>query len=581
MSKQTIQIEREPGEFIEEDEIILPTFTPKTTYEPMPHQSVALEWMKKRELDNEIPGGILALSPGLGKSFTSLYHSFINNKNDKFPTLIICPRTTVYTWLDEIKKFYGNSLSVLVFRKDTPKFKDITIETIKLYNVVITNYEFIRAISTKNNIYDKVAMTDVNGNRFGCNVPKRPVLKAKKGEELLYSIHFSRIIADESHNFCNYKTSLWQAVMGLCGTYKFCLSGTCIKNSGIDLYSQMKFLGFYEVEFDVKNFHHQNLSEYLLHIDYSKANIKLPECNHKRIECKITDKQAEVYNMFLNHTKEEFKNFTVGTSSFASVFVLFLRLRQVSIAPFTVCPESSEEYRKGKLKIDMKDYEKAQRELDRMTGGLSSWIREKNGTAGLQSSKIVKATEIIRSIKKGEKIIVFSMFKRVLDLMVEKMNCTEGLNKSYIFVDGNVTGALRDKAIDSFKNENVDILFVSYKIGSESLNIKEATHIILIEGWYNNSVTEQAVARALRMGQTKTVNVYELYTPSTPEVASIEQAIYDLCQVKKQIVNDYLNNGKSEGTKMNAATLGKLLNTRHKIDGEGEKVEKRKGLHCN
>ena len=99
-----------------------------------------------------------------------------------------------------------------------------------------------------------------------------------------------------------------------------------------------------------------------------------------------------------------------------------------------------------------------------------------------------------------------------------------------------------------------------------------------MEGWYNNSVTDQAVARALRMGQTKNVNVYELYTPTTTTVASIEQSIYELCQVKKQIVNDYLNNGKSDGVKMNASTLGKILNTRRADNVEGQ--EKRKGLHC-
>lgn len=97
-----------------------------------------------------------------------------------------------------------------------------------------------------------------------------------------------------------------------------------------------------------------------------------------------------------------------------------------------------------------------------------------------------------------------------------------------------------------------------------------------MEGWYNNSVTDQAVARALRMGQTKNVNVYELYTPTTTTVASIEQAIYDLCQVKKQIVNDYLNKGKSEGVKMNAATLGRILNTKK----AEEEQPRRRGLHC-
>ena len=138
MSNQNIQIEREPGEFIEEDEDILPVFTPKTSYNPMSHQHTALEWMKRRELDNDIPGGILGLEMGLGKTFTSLLH--IARENAKSPTLIVVPKTAIYTWVTEIKKFFGNTMSVLVFRKENPKLKDITPENLKLYNVVIVLY---------------------------------------------------------------------------------------------------------------------------------------------------------------------------------------------------------------------------------------------------------------------------------------------------------------------------------------------------------------------------------------------------------------------------------------------------------
>lgn len=567
--------EYEPG--CEEEEI-LPVFIPKTKFTPLPHQEETLKFMKRRELDDDINGGILALSPGLGKTFTALYHSFINNKNDNFPTLIVCPKTTVYTWTSEIKKFFGNTLSFLVFRKDNPKVKEINIEKIKMYNVVITNYEYLRGISSKLNIYDRVAMVDINGNKFGCNIPHRPVLRATKGEELLYSIHWSRIICDESHNFSNYKTALWQSIMGLCGTYRWCLSGTCIRNYATDLYSQMKFLGYYEPEFDVKNFHNKNIGEYIMHFDYKKANIVLPEYTHKRIPCKIEDEQADVYNMFLTQTKKEFQNFTIGTTSFADIFVLFLRLRQVSIAPFTVCPESSNDFKKGKIKFDMKEYERSQKEIDKMTGGLSSWIRDKSGTSGLKSSKISKATQIIKGIKKGEKVIVFSMFKRVLDLMVESMELLEGTKKSYILIDGTVTGENRDRAINSFKNDNVDVLFISYKVGSESLNLTECSHIILMEGWFTHTTAEQAIARAVRMGQDKNVTVHELYTPTTENVASIEEAIYEICQNKKQIATDYFTKGKSEkGSKLDAKTLGQILSVRHAaLNGEKSK----KGMHC-
>lgn len=573
MSKQTIQ--REPGEIEVEDEIILPTFTPKTTYEPMPHQRIALEWMKRRELDNEIPGGILGLEMGLGKTFTSLLH--IARENANSPTLIVVPKTAIYTWVTEINKFFGNTMSVLVFRKENPKLKDVTSETIKLYNVVITNYEYIRGIASKQELYEKVVMQDMFGKCFGCNIPKRPILKAKKGENLLFSTHWHRLIADESHNFSNYKTSLWKSMMCFCATYRWCLSGTPIKNYGEDLYAQYKYLGYYEPEFDIKKFYHLNLNEYIHYVNYEKANIKLPESTHIKIPCKLEKEQAKIYNLFLTETKKEFKNFTVGGASFASVFTLFLRLRQVCIAPYTITPESDST--RGKKKIDVVDYERSQRELDKMTGGLASWVRDKDGTAGLNSSKILQTMKIIKSIPKGEKVVVFTMFKRVIDLFVDKMTYTEGVNKKFIAIDGTVSGTARDRAIDAFKNTNIDVLFVSYKIGAESLNLTEAQHVILCECWWSPAIIDQSKARVHRVGQTKPVTIYELYVPNYGEVVSIEEAILEICENKRRIAKEYLNEGKSEkGGKMDAKTMGQILNARRSADVEG--VEKRKGLHC-
>jgi SNF2 family DNA or RNA helicase len=232
-----------------EEENIYPVFTPKCKYEPMPHQKTALNFMREREKDYDLRGGIIALEVGLGKTFTSLYHCMMVG-NYKSPTLIVCPKTALYTWVNEIKKFYGNTVSYFVFRKDEKRVSTITKEELTRYNIVLTNYEYVRNMAKDRNVFNKVCLRDLQGRVFGANTPDRPVLRDDKGEALLFSMEWNRIIADESHNFCNYKTSLWRSMISLCAKSRFCLSGTPIKNSSQDLYAQYKFLGYYEPEFN-------------------------------------------------------------------------------------------------------------------------------------------------------------------------------------------------------------------------------------------------------------------------------------------------------------------------------------------
>ena len=383
-----------------EDEVIYPTFTPKCNFQPMKHQLSALKFMREREADYNLRGGIIALEMGLGKSFTSLYHCLMSGKTPE-TTLIICPKTALYTWVNEIKKFYGNSVSYFILRKDENRVSDITKEELLRYNIVLTNYEYIRTMAKHRNVFGKVCLRDLQGRVFGANTPDRPVLRDDKGEGLLFSIEWPRIIADESHNFSNYKTALWRSVIGLCGKSRFCLTGTPIKNSSQDLYAQYKFLGYFEPEFNVKQFHKLDLAKYIHHSDYRKAGIVLPQANHIRVACPLEGDQADIYEMFLKRANREYNKFTIGGASFAAIFTLFLRLRQICIAPHTIVPKDDK-------KINTKEYFEAQEELDYMTGGMASWINDKEGTAGLKASKIEKIAEIVKGVPKGEKIVVFT-----------------------------------------------------------------------------------------------------------------------------------------------------------------------------
>jgi SNF2 family DNA or RNA helicase len=107
-------------------------------------------------------------------------------------------------------------------------------------------------------------------------------------------------------------------------------------------------------------------------------------------------------------------------------------------------------------------------------------------------------------------------------------------------MDGDTSGDDRDTILNSFRKGEgkkfVNGLFLTYKVGSEGLNLTEATHCVCLEPWWNNAVHNQAVRRCWRVGQTKHINVHNLYVSD-----SVEDKILDICKRKDGIVSSYLD----------------------------------------
>lgn len=94
--------------------------------------------------------------------------------------------------------------------------------------------------------------------------------------------------------------------------------------------------------------------------------------------------------------------------------------------------------------------------------------------------------------QRNEKSIVFSFSLEPLKVLKERLNRIYSESYSILF-----TGALdreaRNKAIDSFKNDNSCKVFLcSGKIGGEGLNLTEANHAIFLNEWWNPSNNTQA-----------------------------------------------------------------------------------------
>lgn len=105
----------------------------------------------------------------------------------------------------------------------------------------------------------------------------------------------------------------------------------------------------------------------------------------------------------------------------------------------------------------------------------------------------------------------------------------------------------RKEIVEEFqKNRDYKVLVMTLKTGGVGLNLTSADMVFIYDPWWNKSAEMQAVDRAHRMGQDKTVFSYKFITRN-----SIEEKILMLQQKKSELFQDII---KSDGTAVKMLT---------------------------
>lgn len=74
------------------------------------------------------------------------------------------------------------------------------------------------------------------------------------------------------------------------------------------------------------------------------------------------------------------------------------------------------------------------------------------------------------------------------------------------------------------------MLVISLLTGAHGLDLPQTTHVFMMDLWWNPAVHEQAEARAVRIGQTRQVQVAYILASDT-----IETAMKDILAHKKRV----------------------------------------------
>ena len=440
-----------------------------------PYQVAGYQWLNY--LSEVRWGGILADDMGLGKTVQALsFMQHYKNEHGRLQGLVVCPTTLIYNWENEIKKFTPK----LTYHIHHGGSRSRDKEQFKNVDVLITTYGTLRS--------------DI---------------------KMLVGVELDYLVLDESQAIKNPASKVTRAASLLNAKHRLCMSGTPLQNNTFDIFAQMNFLNpgmlgsmeFFRQEFaiPIDKFGEEDRKDHLRKILYpfilrrTKEQVAkdLPDKTETILYCEMEDEQRKIYDAYRN----DYRNQILGTieaqgiqKSQLTILQGLMKLRQICDSPAIL--NETDKFENHSIKLD---------ELTR---------------------------EITENIS-NHKALVFSQFLGMLALIRERLD-QQGIQ--YEYFDGSTSAPDREKAIQSFQNdESKRVFLISLKAGGVGLNLTAADYVYIVDPWWNPAVEQQAIDRTHRIGQNKNIFAYRMICKDT-----IEDKIIQLQEKKRALAKDLI-----------------------------------------
>lgn len=467
--------------------------------EYLPHQKSGIQWMldKERrgtdvkflsEVSTRIFGGIQADEMGLGKT---IQMTATMRANPKERNLIILPVALQETWI-----------GVLVragFKVMTPKRSGSTY------------------IWTRHSSY--IAPLKDAGTTYVTNYEK-----VNRYPSLFLS-KFDRVVLDEAHKIANNSTVNFKSICEIDCDIRWAMTGTPIVNSWRDLKSLLGFLGMpndrLPGSFGCQSTHIEESAKLIIHrsMDLLRASIPsappVPVEHVHRLDF-ATESEADFYRGVqgaIKATLSEFKDDVVESAQ-GSTFKLYLRLRQISIHP--------------DIYIQSR----------RNSKGGSSYSRPLFSTP---STKFLALEKLIRSeyhhhLPCAPRYIVFCQFTEEMRMLKKYLTGLTDLGLVVETFQGGMTDSQRISTLSRAKS-SADVFLIQLQAGGCGLNLQEFNRVVFMSPWWTTALMNQAVARAVRLGQKEVVHIHKFFLNEEASI-NIDEAMMEKAESKKMLLQE-------------------------------------------
>ena len=483
-------------------------------------QETGVRWMIDTELNSEYKGGILADDPGLGKTIQTAGLLAGNPKNN---TLIIVPTSVINQWVDTLSEIFGKDQIYLHYGSRKCKSKGKLIIKMSQKTICVTSHGACFTPSAKKGSVDEL-MEREDSNSI---------------KTVLHSYMWDRVIVDEAHVLRNKSTKIHKACVMLnwsqCNMWG--LTGTPVQNSENDMVGLACFVGVplkiahQATEQFVDKYVKRRTKQILIDSkeldDYEVVNHQVPF---------KTSEEQEVYEFIERDAISEMVRMTEEVNDVSSLNMMYmellLRLRQTVSHPSVVLSAFQKKYENFDFNTEFN--------TDTISSKISSLVEKINKSKGY--------------------CLVFAHFRKEMQL-VQKFLVKSGV-QSEIY-DGSLNLEEREEVIKKFDDKPVKkliitrdglrrcvenkprVLLIQIKAGGVGLNLQQFNNVFILSPDWNPANEIQAIARAHRLGQKKTVTVHKftvVYNEEFNKTKDINNA--ENPQIEDNVINnntDHIN----------------------------------------
>ena len=158
-------------------------------------------------------------------------------------------------------------------------------------------------------------------------------------------------------------------------------------------------------------------------------------------------------------------------------------------------------------------------------------LPEENNVDIKESGKLVWLLEKLSDkTSDSKKVIIFSQFTKLLEHLRPSIESLYA--KTYVLTGKTPTKSRRSMIKDFQTTKERSAFLISLKAGGTGITLHAADTLFILDPWWNPEVEQQAVARAHRLGQDKSLTVYRLLIEN-----SIESNIQKLQNDKSKLFN--------------------------------------------
>jgi SNF2 family DNA or RNA helicase len=329
---------------------------------------------------------------------------------------------------------------------------------------------------------------------------------------LFVNLKVDRLVLDEAHKLANRNGTLYQNINKTVREITWCVTATPVINQLKDIRNLFGLVGYDVAALNNYGLLLETVTKACLHRSMAEMRHVIPELPaeaviHKNILDFVTEDEGEFYRGIQGFITRRWR--AIKDENPKEVLKLIMFLRQLSVHP-QIYINSRRKHPFG--------YER------------DDW--------NAPSTKFTVLKNKIEAENVKSKWIVFCQFRDEMELLEAYLSRSRSVSRVLCY-HGGLSDKEKEDVIEQThtKTEEHDVLLLQLQSGGVGLNLQHFNQVVFMSPWWTSALMQQAIGRAVRIGQHNVVHVHMLVLKEEDSM-NIDEKMLEKADMKKGLLEN-------------------------------------------